>query len=145
MPNKILIVDDQEYNILSLKVILKSLQLDVALHVEYAMSGSEALKKVTNDVEVTNCYQRCSYNLIFMDCQMPHMDGYETTQKIREYLFQKRLPQPIISAVTGHTEQEYVNKAIESGMNQVLTKPVMVDILIDIVLRVGYSIKKELN
>ena len=48
---------------------------------------------------------------------MPHMDGYQTCQKIREYLYSQNLPQPIISAVTGHTEQEYIDRAIESGMN----------------------------
>ena len=48
---------------------------------------------------------------------MPHMDGYETSLKIREFMFQKRLPQPIISAVTGHTEQEYV-KAVEELIKQ---------------------------
>ena len=103
-------------------------------------SGEEALEKIINDVELVNRNQRCSYNLIFMDCQMPYMDGYETSMKIREYVYNQRLPQPIISAVTGHTEQEYINKAIESGMNQVLTKPVKLDILTNIVLRLGYRI-----
>ena len=73
------------------------------------------------------------------------MDGYETSLKIRELIFKKRLPQPIISAVTGHTEQEYINKAIESGMNQVLTKPVMLDILVNTVSRLGYQIKHQPN
>lgn len=51
---------------------------------------------------------------------MPLMDGCETTQKIREYIMNQGFIQPIISAVTGHTEQAYVDKAIKSGMNQVL-------------------------
>lgn len=73
---------------------------------------------------MTNNFQRCTYDLIFMDCNMPVMDGYESTQCIRNYLYSHGLVQPIISAVTGHTEQSYVNKAIDSGMNQVLSKPV---------------------
>jgi len=36
---------------------------------------------------------------------MPFMDGYETTERIRQYFYIKNLPQPIITAVTGHTEQ----------------------------------------
>jgi CheY-like chemotaxis protein len=39
-----------------------------------------------------------------MDCNMPGMDGFETTLKIREYLYSKGAYQPIISAVTGHME-----------------------------------------
>ena len=42
---------------------------------------------------------------------MPFMDGYETTMKIRELIQYEELPQPIISAVTGHTETKFVNKA----------------------------------
>jgi CheY-like chemotaxis protein len=48
---------------------------------------------------------------------MPLMDGYESTLKIREYLFQKGIIQPIITAVTGHTEESYVKRCYDSGMN----------------------------
>ena len=39
------------------------------------------------------------------------------------------LPQPIISAVTGHTEPKFVNKAFQMGMNQVLSKPLNIELL----------------
>ena len=52
-----------------------------------------------------------------MDCQMPFMDGYEATDKIREFIHNQGAPQPIISAVTGHTEQAYIERAINAGMN----------------------------
>ena len=64
-----------------------------------------------------------------MDCQMPIMDGYEATTKIRQYLFESNIKQPIIAGVTGHTETSYVNKSILSGMNLVLSKPVNTDLL----------------
>ena len=73
-----------------------------------------------------------NYTLIFMDCNMPFMDGYETTQEIRNLFYDERLEQPIITALTGHTEQQYIDKAIESGMNQVLSKPVKIDVLKDL-------------
>ena len=58
-----------------------------------------------------------NYELILMDCNMPIMDGYQATQKIRQYLFDLGINQPIIIAATGHTEEVYVNRAINSGMN----------------------------
>lgn len=60
---------------------------------------------------------------------MPVLDGYEATRQIRDYIYDVGLPQPIISAVTGHTEQLYVQRCIASGMNQVLSKPVDVKVL----------------
>jgi CheY-like chemotaxis protein len=59
-----------------------------------------------------------------MDCNMPFIDGYETTQRIRQLLYDNNFMQPIISAVTGHDEQIYIKRAINSGMNQVISKPV---------------------
>ena len=50
----IMIVDDHEFNIQSMKVILKSLQLNTDLHLDYAMSGEEAIKKIKHDVEIRN-------------------------------------------------------------------------------------------
>ena len=48
---------------------------------------------------------------------MPVMDGYEATQKIRETFYIFGIPQPIIIAVTGHCEKEYIKKALNAGMN----------------------------
>lgn len=98
-----------------------AVNLDVDKICEVAKNGKEALQKVKDTTERNGF---CSYSLILMDCNMPHMDGYEATARIRDYLHEQGLVQPIISAVTGHTEQMYVKKAIDSGMNQVLSKPV---------------------
>ena len=43
-----------------------------------------------------------------MDCQMPIMDGFKATDKIRDYLRVQNLLQPKIIACTGHTEEEYI-------------------------------------
>ena len=55
---------------------------------------------------------------------MPIMDGYEATEKIREFLYIQGIEQPLIVAVTGHSEHQYVERAIDSGINYVLSKPV---------------------
>mmetsp|Transcript_26240 Transcript_26240/g.40047 ORF Transcript_26240/g.40047 Transcript_26240/m.40047 type:complete len:88 (-) Transcript_26240:29-292(-) len=84
-----------------------------------------------------NQFEKCDYRLILMDCNMPFMSGYEACAMIRQYLFDLSIEQPIISAVTGHSEQSYVELAIEAGMNQVLSKPVKGDLLKELVRRIG--------
>lgn len=78
------------------------------------MNGYESIRKIIYHVENNgfNCY-----DLILMDCNMPVMDGCTATQQIREYLYLKELPQPIIIAVTGHVEASFIKKAFLSGMN----------------------------
>ena len=61
---------------------------------------------------------------------MPVMDGYEATMQIRQLYAKsniKRECQPKIVAVTGHVEQEFVQKALNSGMDKVFAKPVSFD------------------
>ena len=71
------------------------------------------------------------------------MDGYESTGKIREYLFNKGIKQPIIIAVTGHTENQYIQRALNSGMNEVLFKPCGIDDVGKIIDKIGFLKKEE--
>ena len=111
---------------------------DINDQIDHVFDGKDALYMIIENVKKNNM-KYCDYNLILMDCNMPVMDGYQATRKIREFLYQNRCIQPIISAVTGHTEQLYVDKAISSGMNQVLSKPVPLEILKDLVTKLKYS------
>ena len=90
LPKKILIVDDQTFNIEALKIILKyKLRIDTAFCCDYAYDGLEALKKVINDADLSK--KTSSYCLILMDCNMPHLDGYETSDRIRQFLFDNEI------------------------------------------------------
>ena len=66
----------------------------------------------------------CIYGLIFMDCNMPIMDGYESTESIRKFYERKQIEQPMIIACTSHTEPEYIKKAWKHQMDEVVSKPV---------------------
>jgi CheY-like chemotaxis protein len=89
---------------------------------------------IKSDIErqENNYPKECSYELILMDCNMPELDGFETTFAIRQLLWENNIKQPIILAVTGHTEQLYINRAIKCGMNRVLSKPVEFEYLREI-------------
>lgn len=128
---KILLVDDEDYNLTALKIILKyHIRLDVDKLCDEAVNGQEAFKAVKNKSKTMDSNSKpCQYELILMDCNMPIMDGYEATKKIRKFLNSKGLNQPVIAAITGHTEQSYIQKAIQSGMNQVICKPASADTL----------------
>jgi len=125
--DKILIVDDQAFNIEAMLIILRFIfNINTDKIVEKAFNGVEAVKAIVKDVEMNASLGfsgRSSYKLILMDCNMPLMNGYEATSIIRQFLHSRSISQPIISALTGHTEQIYINKAVLSGMNQVLKKP----------------------
>ena len=64
-----------------------------------------------------------------MDCNMPFMDGYDATNKIKKLYASMDIEisrQPSIYGVTGHVEKEYVKRATDSGMNRVFAKPVKI-------------------
>ena len=104
MNKKILIVDDQSFNIDAALIILNcGLGINTEETCDLAFNGKQALSMVEQNV-LMNDNRKCSYELILMDCNMPFMDGYDATYEIRNFLHSKNLIQPIILAVTGHTE-----------------------------------------
>ncbi|MBF0370463.1 MAG: DUF3365 domain-containing protein [Magnetococcales bacterium] len=89
---------------------------------EMAEDGLEALKKA----------QSGHYDLILMDIQMPGMDGYEATRKIRAWEKQQELePTPII-ALTAHAMKEAVKEAQASGCDYFLSKPIKKSRLLEV-------------
>ncbi|MCS0028778.1 ATP-binding protein [Vibrio alginolyticus] len=100
----ILVVDDIRMNQVIVTQMLKKLDITPDLKA----NGKEALEAVKNK----------EYELIFMDCRMPEMDGYEATMYLRERGFTL----PIIALTAGTTIEER-QKCIDSGMDDILTKP----------------------
>ena len=64
------------------------------------------------------------YKLILLDFSMPEMDGPEVAVQIRRLIDEAAIEQPYICCCTAYTNDSYGRRAIESGMNQVLTKPI---------------------
>ncbi|WP_028670328.1 hybrid sensor histidine kinase/response regulator [Saccharospirillum impatiens] len=63
-------------------------------------------------------------DVLLMDCEMPHMDGYEATEAIRAYEKRHNLPRLPIVALTAHALEDVRRRCIESGMDEFLTKPI---------------------
>ena len=117
--DKIMIVDDAPFNIMSIKMMLeRQFKLDKSVFDHCATNGLEAVKLVMDDIQK---YGKCCYTLILMDCQMPIMDGYEATKEIKKVTTEDDTPR--IVAVTGHAEQKYVDICYDSGMDDVIPKP----------------------
>ncbi|MFI0430512.1 ATP-binding protein [Mariniflexile sp. HMF6888] len=100
----VLIVDDNNLNIIVLKKFLE----DIDIKSDTAVNGKVALDKVKEK----------KYQLIFMDIHMPEIDGWEATRIIRE-----TDKDVIIFGLSANVTTEAINKAIENGMNNYLTKP----------------------
>lgn len=85
---------------------------------------------VANGQEVLKALESIRYDLVLMDCQMPVMDGYEATRRIRNTEWDnKHIP---IIAMTAHAMKGDRDKCIEAGMNDYMAKPVSSWILVDI-------------
>ena len=82
--NRILVIDDEEFCISSMRAILYSLGINTDFQVDFCIHGKEALNQVKKTYE-----NGMRYSIIFTDFSMPVMDGIEATGKIRAYLKHK--------------------------------------------------------
>jgi len=110
-PLHILIAEDNEDNRLLLQSYLKKF----SHHLEMAVNGREAVDKIRSGKK---------YDVVFMDVQMPVMDGYTATRQIRNWETRNNLQPTIIVALTAHALQEDEQKSIAAGCNGHLTKPI---------------------
>jgi len=122
-PPRVLAVDDNEAN---LKLILTLLE-DMHLPADTASSGFEALGRLQND----------TLDLVFMDVQMPGMDGIETTRRIRSLdNANRRIP---VIALTAHALAEEQEHLLNSGFDGYLTKPIDQSLIREAIVRhTGY-------
>lgn len=108
---RVLLVEDNEVNQRVAEKMLKELGHEVTI----AASGTKALQ----------CLSKRSFDLVLMDCEMPGMDGYETTRRIRQLEGEGAVsarPVPIL-ALTAHSGAGVRARCLEAGMDDYLTKP----------------------
>ena len=110
LSKKILLVEDNPVNQKLASIILKKLKCSF----DIAENGKKALGKFKED----------TYDLIFMDCQMPVMNGFDATKAIRKYEAENNLKHTPIIAMTANAMMGDKERCISSGMDDYLKKPV---------------------
>lgn len=112
---RVLLVEDNELN----REIATAIMQEIGLDADTAEDGTDA-------VDIMSSAEGRKYDLIFMDIQMPKMDGYTATREIRTLNDPKCANIPII-AMTANAFEEDRKKAIKAGMNGHIAKPISVD------------------
>lgn len=116
---KILVVEDSPDNRVLIGLFLKGMGIH---HVDYALNGKEGVEKAS-------CQ---SYDIILMDLNMPIMDGYAATLKLRQSGFQR----PIIALTANALDLSNAkSKALQLGFTEYLTKPIDRKVLIENLIR----------
>lgn len=126
-PFRILVAED---NMINRKLMLKILE-SFGYAAMVAINGREALDIVRNE----------KVDLVFMDIQMPELDGFEATKIIFEEF--KNNDRPIIIALTANALEGDRERCLEAGMNDYMSKPIRKDDLYNIIDKMGKSIEKN--
>ena len=123
MPLKILVAEDNRIGQKVIKKILNSLGYSI----DIAPNGQEVLNKLEQE----------QYDLIFMDMQMPKMDGLEATRQIRQHnSFSNSLK---IVAMTANAMEEDKQSCLDAGMDDFISKPVDIEEIIEVICKYSPS------
>ncbi|MDW8106050.1 MAG: ATP-binding protein [Armatimonadota bacterium] len=126
---RVLVAEDNPVN---QKVIRKLLER-WNIVVQIAPNGREAVEQ----------FQSATYDVVLMDCQMPEMDGYEATRRIRAYEQHRGLPRTPIIALTANALEGDRERCLQSGMDDYLTKPVEPHLLVHKLVEWGRCARQQ--
>ncbi|MEZ8454157.1 ATP-binding protein [Vibrio cyclitrophicus] len=120
---KVLVVDDIKMNQIIIQQMLRKHEIEPVI----ASNGVEGFELASNN----------DYDIVFMDCRMPVMDGFEATEKLREKGYAKS-----IVALTAGTTLEERERCIQCGMDDILSKPYTANDLTEMLKKWGVSAVK---
>nr|WP_286010368.1 response regulator [Serpens gallinarum] len=129
---RLLCVDDNPANLLLVQTLLNDMGADVVA----VESGYAALERVKSE----------HFDLVFMDVQMPGMNGLQTTEAIRAWEAEQQSSQLPIIALTAHALANEKRGLLQGGMDDYLTKPISEHQLAQVVLKwTGFSLQNQQN
>jgi CheY-like chemotaxis protein len=119
-PYRVLVAEDKDIAQRMAQIVFEALQCSI----EFASNGEEALQAACNN----------SYDIIFMDCRMPLMDGIEVTKALRmfETTHPNRRRIPVV-ALTSLAMKEDRDRCLASGMDDYLAKPLRPEKAIEVI------------
>ena len=115
----ILIAEDNKVN----QLVIRKMLAVFGLNCDLVENGKEALAYVKK--------QHHNLDFVLMDCDMPIMDGYDASKRIREWEIEKEMCRIPIFALTAHALDDHKKASSESGMDAHISKPVSLKILYD--------------
>jgi len=120
---KILVVDDDAFNVLAYKSILNSFHVKC----DCAYSGKAGIEKLTHRAS-TPCSAECKpFSLVFMDQEMPGMNGTETVKEIRNLEKLSFLPKMAIIGCTAHKDGGEIQRFLQAGLDKCIEKPISIN------------------
>lgn len=122
---KVLVAEDNLINRMVIEGLLKKMDLVP----DFCENGIETVEQCTR--------ANAPYHVIFMDCEMPEMDGFEATVKIREWEHANSINATPIIALTAHVESEHRQRVFHVGMSYYLSKPITFEKLREAMQSVG--------
>ncbi|CAK58854.1 unnamed protein product (macronuclear) [Paramecium tetraurelia] len=125
--SRVLIVDDEYFNILSLQLLMQKHRAKC----DYAYNGKEALNKI----HLPEIGSSLSHLLIFIDINMPVLNGYQTVKEIKSLIQNKTIRRAWCVANTGFTDLDTKIQSFNSGMDYFLTKPLDAKNLHDLIVQ----------
>jgi CheY-like chemotaxis protein len=127
----ILLVEDEPIN----RRVVQAMLTRLGLLIDCAHNGQQALAAIA-------CHH---YDLILMDCQMPDMDGFETTRRLRQQEQQQNEARRPIIAMTANAQRDDRERCLAAGMDDYVTKPLEHTVLVQVLSRWLPAYSSEVN
>ncbi|MFQ5686099.1 MAG: response regulator, partial [Candidatus Scalindua sp.] len=129
---RILLAED---NMVNRKIALHILEKKLGFHADAVNNGREAIESL----------ERSDYDIVLMDCQMPEIDGYDATRKIRDESSSVRNHRIPIIAMTANAVDGDREKCLEAGMDDYVAKPINMQEFADVIKRYLRNGREQLN
>jgi CheY-like chemotaxis protein len=127
---------EREANVGSLQILLvEDVKINIIVATAMITAQGHKVEVAENGIEALDLLRVNDYDMVFMDCQMPEMDGYECTRIVRSPGSGVRNPLIPIVAMTAQAMAGDREKCLECGMDDYITKPIDASNLTDTIAR----------